>query len=173
MRSWIRPRNSPSHPSTRSAGRDMVRGRVLRLLVLAIDRGILIPDNYLCQLAFLFISRPMSELNDPRVLFAAERTLLAWSRTSAGLMAFGFLVDRAGLVINGPATARDFGFWIGLAFILVGVLVCPLSVIQYHRSVAQLRPVEIPPGYWVNLSTFMSIAIGLPGLPLAIHLVVG
>ena len=42
----------------------------------------------------------MSELNDPRVLFAAERTLLAWSRTSAGLMAFGFLVDRAGLEIG-------------------------------------------------------------------------
>jgi len=114
----------------------------------------------------------MSELNDPRVLFAAERTLLAWSRTSAGLMAFGFLVDRTGLVINGPAAARDFGFWIGLAFILVGVLVCPLSVVQYHRSVAQLRPVQIPPGYWVNLSTFMSVAIGLLGLALAIYLVV-
>ena len=38
----------------------------------------------------------MSDLNDPRVLFAAERTLLAWNRTAAGLMAFGFLVDRAG-----------------------------------------------------------------------------
>jgi putative membrane protein len=37
----------------------------------------------------------MSELNDPRVLFAAERTLLAWSRTSAGLMAFGFLLGLA------------------------------------------------------------------------------
>jgi uncharacterized membrane protein YidH (DUF202 family) len=25
---------------------------------------------------------PLSDLNDPRVLFAAERTLLAWNRTS-------------------------------------------------------------------------------------------
>ena len=40
----------------------------------------------------------MSELDDPRVLFAAERTLLAWSRTAAGLMALGFFVDRASLV---------------------------------------------------------------------------
>ena len=31
------------------------------------------------------IARGMSELNDPRVLFAAERTLMAWSRTAAGL----------------------------------------------------------------------------------------
>src|SRR4051812_21414036 len=60
------------------------------------------------------ISR-MSDLNDPRVLFAAERTLLAWSRTAAGLMAFGFLVDRTGLIVQGKAAAGDFGFWIGLA----------------------------------------------------------
>jgi hypothetical protein len=30
----------------------MVRGGVLRFRVLAIDRRILVPDNYLCQLAF-------------------------------------------------------------------------------------------------------------------------
>ena len=38
----------------------------------------------------------MSDLNDPRVLFAAERTLLAWNRTSISLMAFGFLLALAG-----------------------------------------------------------------------------
>ena len=46
----------------------------------------------------------MSDLNDPRVLFAAERTLLAWSRTSAGLMAFGFLIDRAGVMVHGAGS---------------------------------------------------------------------
>src|SRR6267143_143173 len=61
MRSWIRPRNSPSDPSTSSAGREMVRGGVLRLLVLAIDRGILVPDNYLCQLAFSLINEHEAE----------------------------------------------------------------------------------------------------------------
>src|SRR6267378_3842766 len=52
MRSWIRPRNSPSEPSTSSAGRETVDGGVLPFRALAIDRGILVPDNYLCQLAF-------------------------------------------------------------------------------------------------------------------------
>ena len=40
----------------------------------------------------------MSALDDPRVLFAAERTLMAWSRTAAGLMAFGFVIDRTAML---------------------------------------------------------------------------
>ena len=42
----------------------------------------------------------MSDLNDPRVLFAAERTLLAWTRTASGLMALGFFIDRAALMTD-------------------------------------------------------------------------
>jgi len=42
----------------------------------------------------------MSDLHDPRVLFAAERTQLAWNRTSVSLMAFGFVVERFGLFLN-------------------------------------------------------------------------
>ena len=113
----------------------------------------------------------MSELDDPRVLFAAERTLLAWSRTSAGLMALGFLVDRAALLVRGASAARDLGFWIGLAFVLLGALLSVLAVLQYRRSIAGLRPVEVPPGYWVNLSVFMSLAVALLGVALAVYLV--
>lgn len=36
----------------------------------------------------------MSCLNNPRVLFAAQRTLLAWQCSAIALMAFGFLVER-------------------------------------------------------------------------------
>lgn len=113
----------------------------------------------------------MSDLNDPRVLFAAERTLLAWSRTSAGLMAFGFLVDRAGLVVQG-AQSRG-ALWIGVAFVLVGVALSALSAVHYRRAIASLRPVEIPPGYWVNFSVILSVVVGLLGLALAAYLVAG
>lgn len=36
----------------------------------------------------------MSDLDDPRVLFAAERTPLSWQRTVIALFGFGFVVER-------------------------------------------------------------------------------
>jgi hypothetical protein len=38
--------------------------------------------------------------SDPRVYFAAERTMLAWLRTGIAIMAFGFVVARFGLVLR-------------------------------------------------------------------------
>jgi putative membrane protein len=115
----------------------------------------------------------MSGLDDPRVLFAAERTLMAWSRTAAGLMAFGFVVDRTSVLLPSATLRPNFAFWIGLAFVVLGVLLSALSIVQYRRSVAALRPVEIPPGYWVNLSVYASGVIGLLGIALALYLIAG
>ena len=112
----------------------------------------------------------MSELDDPRVLFAAERTLLAWSRTAAGLMALGFFVDRASLVDVAGGPHRKFAAWIGVAFLLLGVALSILSVIQYRRSVASLRKLEIPPGYWLNLGVGTSLAVALLGLLLVLYI---
>jgi len=114
----------------------------------------------------------VSNLDDPRVLFAAERTLMAWSRTAAGLMAFGFVIDRTALLAPRAAAGSAFALWIGVAFVLLGVTVSVLSIVQYRRSVATLRPVEVPPGYWVNLAVYVSAAIGLLGLALALYLTV-
>jgi putative membrane protein len=112
----------------------------------------------------------VSDLNDPRVLFAAERTLLAWNRTASGLMALGFFIDRASLMLDAAETDRSFAVWIGIAFLLLGVALNIPSVVQYRRSVASLRPIEIPLGYWPNLAVVTSLAVALLGLLLALYL---
>jgi len=98
----------------------------------------------------------MSELNDPRVFFAAERTLLAWNRTSLAWMAFGFVIERFGLFVHlvfskpGEPLQKGVSFWLGIAFVLFGVLMAILSTIQYRKVLRTLKPVEIPDGYRVG-----------------------
>jgi putative membrane protein len=111
----------------------------------------------------------LSDLNDPRVLFAAERTLLAWNRTASGLIALGFFIDRASLMTDAAKTDRAFAAWIGVAFLVLGVVLNILSVVQYRRSVASLRPAEIPSRYWLNLAVVTSLAVALLGLLLALY----
>lgn len=111
----------------------------------------------------------MSDLNDPRVLFAAERTLLAWNRTASGLLALGFFIDRASLMTDAAKGDRGFAAAIGIAFLVLGVLLNILSVVQYRRSVASLRSVEIPPRYWLNLSVVTSLAVAALGVLLVLY----
>ena len=49
------------------------------------------------------------ELLDPRIYFAAERTLLAWVRTGLAMMGFGFVVARFGLFLRELAAVTMCG----------------------------------------------------------------
>jgi putative membrane protein len=120
----------------------------------------------------------VSELNDPRVLFAAERTLLAWTRTSLALMGFGFLIERIGLfgdwVAGADLAARSrLSFWLGIAFILVGAIGSLAAGVQFRRVAGSLRAVEIPEGYRVNSGLFVNLSVTVLGVILVIHLIAG
>ncbi|MEW6562060.1 MAG: DUF202 domain-containing protein [Pseudomonadota bacterium] len=121
----------------------------------------------------------MSDLNDPRVFFAAERTLMAWNRTSLTLMAFGFVIERFGLFMRMlvPEKAAEmhsgYSFWIGVAFILLGAVCAALAVIQYRTVLKTLKPIEIPDGYRVNMGVVTNLIVALLGLTLCFYLLRG
>jgi len=120
----------------------------------------------------------MSDLNDPRVFFAAERTLLAWSRTSITVMVFGFVVERFGLLVHlllpkgGEIIQRNISFWVGLIFILFGVTLSVLSMIQYFRVLKTLKKEEVPQGYWLHLGVVTNIVLALLGLLVTLYLLI-
>ena len=121
----------------------------------------------------------MSDLNDPRVLFAAERTLLAWNRTSISLMAFGFVVERFGLFLemieHGQVKAlqRHASFYVGVSFVLLATFAALYSIYQHKRILTTLRPVEIPSGYNLFIVVAINGIVGILGIALSIYLALG
>jgi len=118
----------------------------------------------------------MSDLNDPRVLFAAERTLLAWNRTSISLMAFGFLIERFGLFLelSGREELRVFqrhiSFIVGVAFIALASYIALASILQHRRILRTLKPAEIPAGYNLRLGMVTNVLVGILGILLGVYL---
>ena len=117
----------------------------------------------------------MSDLNDPRVFFAAERTLLAWNRTSLSLMAFGFVIERFGLFVSillpqhNVPLQRGLSFWTGIAFVLLGVFVALFSTLQFQKVLRTLKPVEIPEGYRTAPGIITNLSVAALGIVLTIY----
>lgn len=80
---------------------------------------------------------------------ANERTLLAWIRTSIGIMAFGFVVVKFSLFIKqislllGKNTSippqHGYSSVIGILLVAVGALVLLLSYVKYKKTEKQLN----------------------------------
>jgi putative membrane protein len=121
------------------------------------------------------VSDARGYLDDPRVLFAAERTLLAWVRTSVTLMGLGFVVARFGVflaAIQGKAAPSGHGVsaWIGIAFVVLATLLLAVAARQHVRFLRTLGSREIPRGYGTWLPSFTAIVLAVAGGLLALYL---
>lgn len=118
----------------------------------------------------------MSDIKDPRVLFAAERTLLAWNRTALGFIAFGFVVERGGVLVRVLAFDQDLPetlsltFWLGLAFIVLGAISALYATKQFATVLKSLRPAEFPRGYNATWGMLVNSVVALLGMALVFAL---
>ena len=121
----------------------------------------------------------MAETKDPRVLFAAERTLLAWNRTSIALIAFGFVVERSGLLMSvlmpekSLTTSHCLTFAAGIAFVLLGAITAVYSSLQYSKVIRNLKPSDFPEDYATKWGIYINLAVALVGFVLVVALYLG
>jgi putative membrane protein len=121
----------------------------------------------------------MVTVPDPLVLFAAERTLLAWQRSSLALMGFGFVIERFSLFLS--ALRREpqvpghhlFSLLVGVALILLGAGVALASSVGYRRFVKSLPTQDVASGYLIGLGALINVVIAATGIALAAYLLVG
>jgi putative membrane protein len=115
---------------------------------------------------------------DPRVYFAAERTLLAWVRTGVTLVGLGFVVARFGLFLRlihatHPALPeRGVSTGLGVALAIGGAVVTALATVQFALFVRGMPAGGLPRP---RLTHYLSLVLGVLasgfGLVLAFYLV--
>ena len=116
---------------------------------------------------------PLMSAADPRVFFAAERTLLAWIRTAIGLIGLGFVVARFGIFLQvldqrgGAVTSHHISPWIGMGFALFGALTAATSSWQHVRFCRALGEDDRPLGYRAGPALVVGFGVSIAGIVLA------
>lgn len=93
---------------------------------------------------------------------ANERTYLSWMRSGISLLGFGVLIVRI-RVLRPPLAPQPpgYGWKLGLAFTIVGLLMVGLSCLHYFGVRNDIEDDHYePPDRWVLLATLVLLCLG-------------
>jgi uncharacterized membrane protein YidH (DUF202 family) len=115
---------------------------------------------------------------DRRVHMANERTFLAWVRTSIGIMAFGFVVEKFALFMkrlpfllggtettSPPPSSPGYSTVFGIVLVAMGALMGLLAFVRYKKVEREINQDTYQP------STLLDILVTIGILTIAIFLI--
>lgn len=114
---------------------------------------------------------------DPRIYFAAERTLLAWVRTGLTVIGLGFVVARFGLFLraihnNLDADPHAGSVFIGVGLVLLGAVATGMAAWQHVRFCRNLRPADRPQHYTISWSVWFAVILSIVSAALAGYILI-
>ncbi len=113
-----------------------------------------------------------AKVGDPRVHMANERTFLAWIRTSIGIMAFGFVVEKFALFMKRiaylfgkpdipKAIPKSFGYStvFGIGLVAMGALMGLLAFVHYKKTERQIEDDTYRPSVILDILVAMGMLV--------------
>jgi len=100
---------------------------------------------------------------------ANERTFLAWMRTGAAIVVFGFAIGRFSIAmrqltaLQGHAVrTAGMSVWLGSFTILAGLALVVAGLVRYRKTRVQLEAGTFEPaGFVLDLITILTVVFGL------------
>lgn len=112
---------------------------------------------------------------DPKDHMSNERTFLAWIRTSIGIIAFGFVIEKSSLVkelivLEGGKPANilpssllaDVSTFFGAFLITCGAMIACIAFFQFKKVTKELEEIAYRPS--IVLSMILTLVIVIIGL---------
>lgn len=107
--------------------------------------------------------------NRARDHLANERTFLAWVRTGAAIVVFGFAIGRFSIAmrqltaLQGHALrSAGVSVWMGSGAIAAGVMLVVAGLVRYRKTRTQLDSGTFEPaGFVLDLITILTVVFGL------------